>query len=902
MTTTQPSARSAPSVFLSNWKDIIGIWMANHLAQTDTTDRGPGLCELHYLGAHASGWPVSQIVDYNGAFRDETGQYQYTQPASFDSEAWISNDPATAGTLVTRYLSYVGAAVQPRCDITRSYAAVPQQPFMVIRYTLTNNTSGDLTFSVLDQVRCNNLAASNPSATVHGFHDATRNALVADMTGVGQNVLVLGAFSAMDGYQVGDDTDTDPNSPAASGTTTFAANGRLAGNADLNASQVDLAFVRTLAVPAGGSVTIDMYLAVQADLPTALAAADAARASTAQDWFTATANATTAWMSNGGRGQRPALPDPGMLDAYDRALIMIKNMQNPVLGTIAASSNPYRYGHKNWVRDGAVTAIVLDAAGHYDEAEQYWRWMASVQGTDRTWKTTYDFFTGAYISFVEPEYDSIGAFCYGVYRHYQATRDAAFLADLWPVVKLSADWILSSISPANGLGAADYSIWEMPEDGRQHNSYTQAWYVAGLWATQQLAEARGDTADADWYAGGPGSIVTALQRPFTWAPPGVWNPAGYYNRGVNSSDNSPAPLVDSSSDALIALGIINHLSGRARSHIATVEATLEKNDYGLARFQGDIYYYTSIFDPAGDEVGGPEPAWPQMSMWVAAYEALSDQKAALRRMQWFVSTTGVGYMPQGEAVSNITSLPVLSSMSEPLTAASYVLAALCRQGSFDLRIRPPIYNAGAYDQIAVAPGAIGDDLVWSNVPYFPGRATARKLNPQARIGRVYLANADAMLYVRVDNVAGSLPAFGAEPAFAIRLYSSDFAGQSAEVVRWGLDRSPLNRTVSYAVERRSTDDRFRRWAVVTANWQAQPDIEGVLEPQWDPATGRIELGVPLSTLSSAAPSAGTAWATLAIALASLDPTTGNWSDSDHLLIHYRFSTAGQQWIYGDIEQ
>src|SRR5262249_43024445 len=106
MATTQPSARSAPSVFLSNSQDVIALWMAAHLAQTDTADRGPGLCELHYLGTHASGWPVSQIVDYNGSFRDETGQYLYTHPANFDSDAGISSDPATAGTLVTHYLSY----------------------------------------------------------------------------------------------------------------------------------------------------------------------------------------------------------------------------------------------------------------------------------------------------------------------------------------------------------------------------------------------------------------------------------------------------------------------------------------------------------------------------------------------------------------------------------------------------------------------------------------------------------------------------------------------------------------------------------------------------------------------------------------------------------------------------
>jgi hypothetical protein len=38
------------------------------------------------------------------------------------------------------------------------------------------------------------------------------------------------------------------------------------------------------------------------------------------------------------------------------------------------------------------------------------------------------------VPFVEAGTDSIGAFLYGVYRHY-ATADSQFLDDLWPNVK-----------------------------------------------------------------------------------------------------------------------------------------------------------------------------------------------------------------------------------------------------------------------------------------------------------------------------------------------------------------------------------------------------------------------------------------------------------------------------------
>ena len=130
--------------------------------------------------------------------------------------------------------------------------------------------------------------------------------------------------------------------------------------------------------------------------------------------------------------------------------------------------------------------------------------------------------------------------------------------------------------------------------------------MAGLWGVQALAEIRGETELVDWYAGGPASIQTALNRPSSWQSPGSWNPAGYYNRGVNP-DNSLAPLKDSSSDLLIALGVVDAGSPRAASHIATIASALTHDDYGLTRYPEDNYYNTAPWSPAGDEALSLEP-------------------------------------------------------------------------------------------------------------------------------------------------------------------------------------------------------------------------------------------------------------------------------------------------------
>jgi GH15 family glucan-1,4-alpha-glucosidase len=780
--------------------------------------------------------------------------------------------------------------------LTRSYAAPPNQAFFVVGYTLTNPTGAALTFNVLDKVHPNNLVSTE---NVHGWYDAANNALIADMTASGQLFLFLGALQAVDGYQVGDEGDVSATSPTGAAWYSFDASGTLQNNADLTAPDLDLAFNCRVTVAAGSAETIYFYIGVcetQADAEAAIAAA---RGSTGDAWLSTTAAAYNAWLTNGSYGKRTDFDDAGLNQLFDRALIMIKNVQNPVSGAFCATTNPFAYGYKNWVRDSAITTIALDASGHHAEAESHLRWLASLQGSDGTWKTTYDMWSSAYVPFVEPEYDSIGAFIYGVYRHYTLTADTQFLTDMWPNVKLASDWILSNIQ-ANGLGQADFSIWEEEAVGLEHNTYTQTWYVIGLYATQCMAELLGETSLTDWYAGGAASIMTAMQRPSTWYPPGMWNPASYYNRAVNA-DNSVQPMIDSSSNVLVALGAVDHESGRAADHISTVVDTLTKQSYGLCRYLGDTFYYTGAWSPGGNEALGPEPSWPQMSMWVAVYEVLAgDRATALARLQWLAGITGTGYMPSGEAVSNVTLQPLPSSMCEPLTASSFLLAALIYEGQYALGIVPPIYNAGTWKSMSVSFTAENDWEQWSDVPYFTGPQTASAPSATYQIKRVYAANDGSNLYLRVDNAQNQLPAYDEQPLFALRVYSQDFGNANAGGTMMGLSGESLRRPMVYMVERHSDSDVFQHWTAAGGAWSADYSVDGVISPQWDPATGRIEAVVPLSSVSSGGAVFG-GWTELMVVLAYYDAGSSSWRDGDSLLLHYRLSTGDQDWIYGNID-
>jgi len=107
--------------------------------------------------------------------------------------------------------------------------------------------------------------------------------------------------------------------------------------------------------------------------------------------------------------------------------------------------------------------------------------------------------------------------------------------------------------------------------------------------------------------------------------------------------------------------------------------------------------------------------------------------------------------------------------------------------------------------------------------------------------------------------------------------------------------------VSYAVGRQSTDGVFRRWSVELGEWVADQPIDGMLAPHWDPMTGRVELAIPVWALSSGVVEPGQSWAAIVVALAQQDPNGDTWVDGDRILLHYRFSTPDQSWIYGDIE-
>ena len=887
-TTTQPTTTSAASLYLSNWNSMQGIWMASKLNQNDTGNYGPRIGELHF----STDWPTNQINDYSGFFRDETNSVKYDSIHSFDSSAYIDSN----GILNTQYLNYNGTNLP--VSVSRNYAMVPNQNFMVVQYNITNLTASSLAWNVLDQVH---FSTKNTSVNQHGWYDSTRNAILNDMSAAGQPYMALGALQAPTSYQVGNDADSTLTDAACAGWYTFDNNGTLNNNSDVHAANVDAAFENLVTIPANGTTTLYYYVVADASLSLLQNDIDTIRAQTGAYWFNQTSTAWTNWLNS---GQRINTSDTGVNTAYDRNLIVIKEAQNPTTGAIPASTNPSAYGENVWARDSAFAAMAFDASGHYTEAEQYWYWLANQQNTDGSFHTRFNLWTSQNSQFVEPENDSIGAFLLGVYNHIRLTGkgpDDPFVAGTWYQVQQATNFIMNNMNSSLGFGPQDYSIWEQSNNNIEYYTFTQAMYVAGLDSAQLMARMQNNQALADSWNGAASGILTAIQTSSQYSGTAIWNQTGgYYIQGVDSINNTMVNIVDSSTDVLFGWGVIDANSSRAASHLQTVVNSLTHDTWGIARYPGDTFYYTNQWSPAGDESGAPEPVWPQMTNYVALQRVFSGNLTeAFSRLQYYVARSAVGYMPPGEAVSWYYQTPIVSTMSEPLTAASYVIVCLAYANQYDGRVIPPQYNAGSYATVSVTSNPSGDWSNWSAIPYFVHRFTDS--NPaNNHIKNVAISNDANNLYIRIDNTSGTLPGYNTAPLFAVQIYSEDYNHSNSVPSSATGMYGTLDRPMSYLVARWSNDGNYARFHFTNGSWVYDYNISNVIAPQWDPSTGRVELVVPLSAIASSGTVSSENWANLNIVLSQQDPASGNWLQGDLQPIHYKIAASNDQWIYGNV--
>lgn len=873
--TVEDKHESIRSLYLSNWKNMMAIWNDTKLCSEDTPEAGPSIREIRF----ASNWNQNQIKDYSGFFYDNTANKKYTSATEFNGEGYFTED----GTLRTNYLKY-GDEYPDGLNFSRDYFMIPNKNVLVSNYLIENVSNETHTVSVLDMIHPNNTSTNSITAN----YNEELNAILIDMSGAGQFYMALGGFATPSAYQVANDAETSLTSATCSPWATFNSNATLKNNASASATDLSAALMNTVTIGAGETAELFYYVAIADSAAELTEICNSLRTKNGSVWQQETAAAYTTWFNNA--NTIPALGDEDLVSMYKRNLVLIKNCIRPGTttsdGAMPATTNYYDYSYKVWTRDAATTVVALDAAGFYAEAEQYWKWMAARQLTGDaagTYNTCINLWDNTRAEFIEPEHDSIGWFLYGVYRHCTETGDWSLADDIWTQVKASADFIMNSIDET-GFGPKDFSIWEDMEHFGDY-AYTQALYVAGLRAAAKMAEHKQLFSLADSYNGAASTILTAINRDDTdMAGAGLWYADGGYYDKLVLWNGTPDRLVDASAMLLFALGVVDIHSSRATSTIAKFEDVLLSDEYGMARYAYDVYYSDeSPWSPSGDESLEVSPSWPQISFWNAiCYAYKGNTATSLQILDWAKHRTGVGYMITGECVSDISEKPVVSTASEPVTAAAYILAYLTTSGNLDLRIYPDSANAGAYKQVDLT---VSDNSQYDYIPYYcdliDDSATL-----DLDIDRLYISNDASKLYIRVDN-DGSIANTGVQ----CTVYCSD-PSQTSATLGYTLSQSTLRHPAAYAFRYDNSTGTITKYTASTNGWQ----MAGVLtsaDSRIDTSKGTIELAVPLSEIGVHSISTQS-WFYASTFLGSA--STG---DSDNIIINYRTTSESDTWLYGN---
>lgn len=291
-------------------------------------------------------------------------------------------------------------------------------------------------------------------------------------------------------------------------------------------------------------------------------------------------------------------------ELYRRSLQIIKTQCDRGGAILAANDSDIMETNRAtysflWPRDGALVALVTDAAGHREIGRAFFRLCAKLLPKDRPMllhKYAPDGTLGASwhpwlfrgVPEVPFQQDETALTIYALGHHLRSFPDADLLVELFePLVAPACDYMELHRS-STGLPLASYDLWE---ERRGIHCFTVATTIAAFHEASWMAAMLGDPREMEYARVAEEMQIAAYEHLFD-AKHGC-----FYRR--LDDDGKPDLIVDS---AVLSMGLYGAVPLDHPHWIATVEKvkrhlTIVNGIGGVARYEGDYYFRRSEIHP-----------------------------------------------------------------------------------------------------------------------------------------------------------------------------------------------------------------------------------------------------------------------------------------------------------------
>ena len=332
---------------------------------------------------------------------------------------------------------------------------------------------------------------------------------------------------------------------------------------------------------------------------------------------------------------------------YKRSLLVFKLMSDKKTGGLLAApeidegfTKCGRYAYC-WGRDAAFITEALDKCGLTNAVEKFYQWAVEVQDEDGSWHQRYHM-DGNLAPSWGLQIDETGTIIWGMLKHYEITRNAAFLHGMWGSIEKGVFFMLNFVDTDTGLPKPSFDLWE--ERFGEH-AYSSAAVYGGIKAGVEMGRVLGKSEDmlSKWEDAAEkikAAIIMNLwkedRHTFIRSVRTKLNPWGTEHSEhtsiikINSKNNfKDVTLEDGTVDiSLLGLripfGVLDAQDPRIVSTVENLEHVLTAHGVGgLRRYENDNY------------IGGNP--WVLTTLWAALYHIeKQDYAKAIEYFEWAV--------------------------------------------------------------------------------------------------------------------------------------------------------------------------------------------------------------------------------------------------------------------------